>query len=68
MSKGTGVFIPQSSQPRRKYKQGKRSAAPSYTTKSNNKQFVHSRGRSNPAAHTNLPPGYATNVDRWSLN
>ncbi|XP_021761076.1 uncharacterized protein LOC110725919 [Chenopodium quinoa] len=65
MSKGTGVFIPQSSQPRRKSKQTKRSSQ-SYTTKSNNnnKQQLNSNRRvGNMIAHTNLspPPCYATN-------
>lgn len=63
MSKGTGVFIPQSSQPRRKYKQAKRSP-PSYTTKSsNNKQLPNSNKRVvNSVAHTNLSQAnYATN-------
>lgn len=63
ISKGTGVFIPQSSQPRRKYKQGKRNSPPSYTSKSNNKQqLVNAKGRvANTPAHTNLSAdNYAT--------
>ncbi|KAL8162667.1 hypothetical protein V2J09_014156 [Rumex salicifolius] len=40
--KGTGVFIPRSSQPRRKNRQGGRQSS-SNTSKSNNRQIVSSR-------------------------
>ncbi|XP_021750357.1 uncharacterized protein LOC110716031 [Chenopodium quinoa] len=69
MSKGTGVFIPQSSQPRRKSRQPKRSSQ-SYTAKSNNnnKQLNSNRRVANTVAHSTLspPPCYATNyVNRY---
>ncbi|KAL2922509.1 Aspartate carbamoyltransferase [Bienertia sinuspersici] len=62
LSKGTGVFIPQSSQPRRKHKQGKRSPS-SYASKSNkNKQLLNSRATANNVVgQPNLPPNYTTN-------
>ncbi|CAO2821868.1 unnamed protein product [Amaranthus hypochondriacus] len=69
ISKGTGVFIPQSSQPRRKYKQGKRSTH-SYSAKSNNKQLNYSNsnnnGKTNANFHTNLSPFYTnTTINRY---
>lgn len=46
ISKGTGVFIPQSSQPRRRYKQqATKRSANSYGAKSNNKQLPNSRAK-----------------------
>ncbi|KAH9608326.1 hypothetical protein KSS87_012097 [Heliosperma pusillum] len=60
MSKGTGVFIPQSSQPRRsRYQQ--------QGAKTNrNKQFTNPRGRSNNVAtHTTFPHTYPTNINGY---
>ncbi|KAK9725455.1 hypothetical protein RND81_05G144900 [Saponaria officinalis] len=54
ISKGTGVFIPQSSVPRKRYKQ---------QLNNKNKQFTNnSRGRS--YGHTTCSPAYTTNVNR----
>ena len=69
ISKGTGVFIPQSSQPRRKYKQGKRSTH-YYPAKSNNKQLNYTNnGKTNANIdHTNLSPFYTnTTINRFEL-
>uniref|UniRef100_A0A7C9DP11 Uncharacterized protein n=1 Tax=Opuntia streptacantha TaxID=393608 RepID=A0A7C9DP11_OPUST len=45
-SKGTGVFIPQRPQLRRKYREQRRRAK---SNNNNNKQFINSKGRSNGA-------------------
>ncbi|GAB4843444.1 hypothetical protein Ancab_013406 [Ancistrocladus abbreviatus] len=61
ISKGTGVFIPRSSHPRRKSKQGKRGS--SNTAKSNRQIAVNSRGTSYLTYNANSP--YASNFNSY---
>lgn len=48
-SKGTGVFIPQRPQLRRKYREQRKHANFNNNNNNNNKQFTNSNGRSNGA-------------------
>ncbi|GAB2294936.1 hypothetical protein Dimus_029127 [Dionaea muscipula] len=62
-SKGTGVFIPRSSHPRRKTKHGKHG---SQSTKSSRHQIVNPEGISHHVAHPNSPSYSCDYLNRYS--